>query len=118
MSTYRFRCKCGEWSPKLASKESMHAWHAGHKRDSCVARRSSSTPARRVRPVDAELQAKLAWARQHLKPLPMPEEPAEQAAAPRRIVKRFWVGVRRFGAIKEVIVTAPPARNNWGAPIR
>jgi hypothetical protein len=64
-------------SPKFASKESMRGWHADHKRDECVARRSSATAVGRAGLLD-ELAAKTAHARSFEK-IP---EPTEQSAAP------------------------------------
>jgi hypothetical protein len=73
VTTFEIRCRCGEMSPKFGSKESMRAWHADHKRDSCVARRSSRAA------VVTELSELLAYSRT-FEPIPMPE-PADQRAA-------------------------------------
>jgi hypothetical protein len=63
--------------------------------------------------VDAELAAKLAWARS-LKPIPMPElEPA----APK--VAYFWERGSRWSALRRVVVpepAKPPRVDSWGRP--
>jgi hypothetical protein len=81
MSTYTIRCLCGRSSPKLGSRESMRSWHADHKRDSCVARRSSPTAVTSRAAVGrARLLEELASLRAHVRMFEKIPEPAEQSA--------------------------------------
>jgi hypothetical protein len=86
-------------------------WFRRHRREECRA-----AAVGRARPLIAELASLRARGRQ-LETIPTPES-AEQAAAPRRTVRRFVVGNSRLATIKEVVVAEPPARDRWGGPIR
>jgi hypothetical protein len=108
MTTYTYRCRCGQKSPGFDSKRKSRDWLASHhRREGCV-RRSAA----RAQLNDAELAERIAWARS-LRPMPVPE-PSE--AGPR--VLTYWERRGGISALRRIAIPEPVKTDSWGRPIR
>lgn len=91
----------------------LHEFRVGRTGVSAAHTRAPVRRARASAP-DSDLASQLAYGRSFEK-IPV-AEPTEPAAAPK--VVRFWVGDRRLGALKTVVVSEPPKRDRWGRIVR